>query len=322
MCDSRGGGLVNWRVKPPRSGLDRTKPQRLSPTFNNSNGYVYRSQVQATVSELGGEWPLGLIVAVKRDPESALEKVDRLGLPTCEILTEDFDDAMADRLVRGLQSYGIKATALFSLGPGRMVWDFYEGPLTIGLVPRETRWARIKSLKRASDFAKRCGIPAVHTHCGFIPENPSEALYKETVIAIREVAGHCKSNGQIFLYHTGQETPVTLLRTIEDVGLGNQAVGLDTANFVLYGKANPVDALDVLGPRVRAMHAKDGFYPTDPRKLGREVPIGQGRVDFRTFFQRLRELGYAGAVTIEREISGPQQIEDVRQSAIYLHKLM
>lgn len=276
----------------------------------------------STAPQPTGSWPLGLIVIVKNDPETAVQKVHELGLPTCEIFTESFDDSMATRLISSLQHYGIRATSLFSMGPGPQIWDFYQGPLTIGLVPRATRGLRIESLKKASDFAKRCGIPALHTHCGFIPENPNDALYKETVAAIRQVASHCKANDQLFLYHTGQETPITMLRAIEDVGLENQGVGLDTANFVLYDRANPVDALDVLGARVRAVHAKDGFYPTDPRKLGREVPIGQGKVEFPKFFARLRELGYSGAITIEREISGPRQIQDVRRSITYLRHLV
>lgn len=60
--------------------------------------------------------------------------------------------------------------------------------------------------------------------CGFIPENPNDDVYKESVDAIRQVASHCRSNGQMFLYHAGQETPGTLLRTIQDVGLDNQGV--------------------------------------------------------------------------------------------------
>jgi hypothetical protein len=36
----------------------------------------------------------------------------------------------------------------------------------------------------------------------------------------------------------------------------------------------------------------------------------------------LKELDYRGAVTIERETSGPQQMEDVRASKIYLEKLI
>ena len=124
------------------------------------------------------------------------------------------------------------------------------------------------------------------------------------------------------LYETGQESPVTLLRCITDVGLDNQFVNLDTANLILYGKGNPVDALDVVGKLVRGMHAKDGMFPTDPKELGKEVPIGQGRVDFPTLFKRLKKLNYRDAVTIEREISGPQQLEDVRKEKIFLEKLI
>jgi len=147
-------------------------------------------------------------------------------------------------------------------------------------------------------------------------------VYKETVKAIREVASYCKQNGQNFRYETGQETPITLIRAIQDVGLDNQGVNFDVANLILYGKANPADAVDLLGPYVQGMHAKDGLYPTDPKNLGEEVPIGQGKVDFPRIIQRLKELNYRGAVTIEREISGPQQVEDVRAAKRYLEKLI
>lgn len=124
------------------------------------------------------------------------------------------------------------------------------------------------------------------------------------------------------LYETGQESPTTLLRTIQDVGVDNQFVNLDTANLILYGNGNPVDALDVVGKLVRGVHAKDGLFPTDPKELGKEVPIGQGKVDFPKVIQRLKELSYTGAITIEREISGPKQVEDIKRSKAYLEKLI
>lgn len=265
---------------------------------------------------------LGVIVHMDKDPESALAKVHELGLPTCQAGISDYEPAMVTRLRGALDRYGIEATALNTAGPGPAVWNFDQGPLTIGLVPRKYRQARIDHLKRASDFAQQCGIPALHTHCGFIPENPNDPVYRETVQAIREVVSHCKRNGQMFLYETGQETPITLLRTMQDVGLDNQGVNLDPANLILYGKANPVDALDVFGTLVRGIHAKDGLYPTDPHRLGEEVPIGQGKVDFPRLIRRLKELNYRGPITIEREIEGPQQTEDIRKAIVYLRALI
>lgn len=265
---------------------------------------------------------LGLIVHMGRDPEGALKKIHDLGLPTCQAGIDEYDAEMEKRLKAGLGKYDIEATALNTAGPGPAVWDFYQGPLTIGLVPEKYRQQRIDHLKRASDFAKRCGIPALHTHCGFIPENPNDPVYEATVKAIREVVSHCQGNGQTFLYETGQETPITLLRAIHDVGLDNQGINLDVANLILYGKANPVDALDVIGTLVRGLHAKDGLYPTDPHKLGEEVPIGQGKVDFPQLIKRLKKLNYRGPITIEREIEGAQQLEDIRKAKVYLEGLI
>lgn len=267
---------------------------------------------------------LGVVVDVsgKDSPDKAIAKVKAFGLQSCQVGVGMAPAALAGPLKTALAKYQVQATAVMTLGPGKMIWDFYHGPLTIGLVPEQTRAARMDALKRASDLAQMCGIKAVHTHCGFIPENPNEPLYAASVRAIHEVAAHCRANGQTFLMETGQETPVTLLRTIQDVGLDNVGANLDTANLILYGKGDPVAALDVIGRYVRGLHAKDGFYPTDPKSLGREVAIGKGKVDFPEVIRRLHKLRYSGPITIEREISGARQEEDIRASLAYLQRLI
>jgi L-ribulose-5-phosphate 3-epimerase len=265
---------------------------------------------------------LGLIIGVGKDPDAAISKVHDLGLPTAQVELDDFKPEMVTSLRKALDGHGIEATSLVVGGPGPEVYDFYHGPLTCGLVPRQYRAARLDRIKKASEFAKQCGIPAVQTHCGFIPENPNDILYKEVVAAIREAASTCKSNGQNFRCETGQETPITLLRAIKDVGLDNVGINFDLANLILYGKGNPVDAIELFGPYVQGIHAKDGLFPTDPKELGKEVPIGQGKVEFVRIIQRLKQLNYQGAVTIEREISGPQQIEDVKAAKAFLEKVI
>jgi len=250
-----------------------------------------------------------------------MAKVRELGLPTAQIYVDEFHPGLDDRLKQALESHHIEATSVVVGGPGKEVWDFYGGPLTVGVVARETRGARVAHIKKASDFARQCGIPAVQTHCGFIPENPNDPVYKEAVETIRDIAEYCKRNGQNLRYETGQETPITLVRTMKDVGTDNQGVNFDLANLILYGKANPVDAIELLGPYIQGIHAKDGLWPTDPKKLGEEVPIGKGKVDFPRIIARLKELDYRGAVTIERETSGPQQMEDVRAAKAFLEGL-
>lgn len=269
---------------------------------------------------------LGLLVSPFAAPEQTVRRVRELGFSNCFLSLDgyinQFTATAATQLGDLLAKYNLAATTVEVVGPPPLEWNFLRGPSTIGLVPPATRSARIDALRQVSDFAHLLGISQVQTHCGFIPEDPADPLYAGTVEAIRTVASHCKGNGQYFLMETGQETPTTMSRMIRDVNLPNLAVGLDTANLILYGKANPVDAVDILGPHIRSIHAKDGKWPTDPSRLGEEVLIGHGLVDFRTVFTKLHRIGYTGAVTIERETSGPQQIEDVRQEKVYLEGIL
>jgi sugar phosphate isomerase/epimerase len=259
-------------------------------------------------------------------PEERVKRVRDMGFSNCFLSMDGYLGQFTPEVSRQfrelLDKYEVVATTVEVVGPQPMVWDFMRGPSTIGLVPEATRQARIDALRQASDFAKSVGIPQVQTHCGFMPEDPADPKYPGVVDAIRRVAQHCQENGQFFLMETGQETPTTMSRMIHDVAMPNLAVGLDTANLILYGKANPVDAVDILGTHVRSIHAKDGRWPTDPSKLGKEVLIGQGLVDFRQVFTKLHKIGYTGAVTIERETSGPQQIEDVKNEKLYLENIL
>jgi sugar phosphate isomerase/epimerase len=269
---------------------------------------------------------LGLLVSPFGAPEAVFRRVHDLGFSNCFLSLDGYINGFTAELAAQfrdlLAKYALIATTVEVVGPPPLEWNFLRGPSTIGLVPPKTRAARIDALRQVSDFAKLAGIPQVQTHCGFIPEDPADPLYPGAVEAIRTVAQHCQGNGQYFLMETGQETPTTMSRMIRDVALPNLAVGLDTANLILYGKANPVDAVDILGPHVRSIHAKDGRWPTNPSELGEEVLIGKGLVNFREVFAKLHHLGYSGAVTIERETSGPQQIEDVRQEKLYLERIL
>jgi sugar phosphate isomerase/epimerase len=268
----------------------------------------------------------GLLIVPFGAPEERIRLVRELGFSNCFLSLDGYIGNFTLDLVNLfrdlLAKYSVTVTTVEVVGPGPLEWNFTQGPSTIGLVPPKTRAARMDALYQASDFAKQLGISQVQTHCGFIPEDPTDALYPGAVEAIRAVAQHCQGNGQYFLMETGQETPTTMSRVLLDVAMPNLAVGLDTANLILYGKANPVDAVDILGPHVRSIHAKDGRWPTDPSKLGEEVLIGKGLVNFREVFTKLHRIGYTGAVTIERETSGPQQIEDVRQEKLYLERIL
>jgi len=268
---------------------------------------------------------LGTMVSLAKGPEEELAKVRDLGLPTCQVSCWEpqlYTGEMAKRLMAACDKCNVEVTTIWAGTPGYKVWDFITGPRTIGLVPEWPRAMRLEALKRGADFAKQVNVPSITTHVGFIPEDPNDPRYNGVIDALKEIALYCGDLGLEFWFETGQETPVTLLRAIEDVGANNLGINLDPANLILYGKANPVDALDVFGKYVRGVHAKDGVYPTNGRQLGKEKPLGEGLVDFPRLIPKLKSLGFQGALTIEREISGPQQIEDIKKAIKLLEPLL
>ncbi len=266
---------------------------------------------------------LGVMMHLRDDAEGAIAKVADLGVPTAQLGWPPNMTVEQGLEVKALaDDYGVEITTLWASLPGIAIWNFIEGPTTIGLVPEAWRAQRVQALEQAARCAAEMGVQSITTHCGFIPEYPGDPIYQGVVVALKQVMRTCDSLGVQFWFETGQETPITLLRTIQDVGSENMGINLDPANLLMYGKANPVDALDTFGEWVRGVHAKDGEYPTDGNSLGKEKPLGEGKVNFPVLVPKLKDCGFTGALTIEREISGERQIEDIQKGIELLTPLL
>ena len=257
---------------------------------------------------------LGVVIQLNEHTEQKLAQLQKMGFHACQLSCWSpamYSEQVAAHVKAMLQKYDVHISTLWCGWSGPAVWDFYQGQTTLGLVPAQYRAQRERELINGSDFGALLGVGQIATHAGFLPEDPNSPTYAAVVASLQRIVAHCKKNGQYFLFETGQETPTTLLRTIQDIGMDNVGVNLDPANLILYGKANPVDALDTIGTYVRDVHAKDGCYPTDGRALGRETALGEGQVNFPALIAKLKALGYDGPVTVEREIDGEQQIADI-----------
>ena len=260
--------------------------------------------------------PIGVQIVCDKNTNltEKFEAAREMEIYTCQICIWDetlYTEEYAARLLAAAEQAGCRITTVWGGWGGPCEWNFQYGPSTIGLVPPAYRESRIRALKRASDFAAWLGVSRVVTHVGFIPECPDDPNFAGTVAALRSIVKYMKAKEQYFLFEAGQETPVTLLRTIQAIGMENVGINLDTANLILYGKASTLDALDVFGSYVMEVHVKDGEYPTDGLSLGREKPAGQGKGRIREVVKRLKELGFSGTFTIEREIKGEQQRKDI-----------
>lgn len=275
---------------------------------------------------------IGVLIQLYKDTniDEKFAELRAMGMESCQLVCWDRDilrdDSAAEAVNAAVEKHGVHITAFWCGWEGRIVWDFYEGQVTLGLVPSDYRVDRLKMLMEGSDFAKKIHVRDLATHVGFMPENPLDPKYQEVLTACKAIVEKCKSNGQNFLFETGQETPVTLKRAIQDieaaVGKGNVGINLDPANLLMYGKANPVDALEVFGEYVMGIHGKDGMYPTDGHNLGAEVPLGTGKVNYPAFVAKLKEIGYPGDITIEREISGDAQKRDIMAAKELLESLI
>ena len=270
---------------------------------------------------------LGVLISLypNTDVLAEMNKLKELGAECCQITVWDnncYTDAKAEEIKAAAAATGVEVSTLWAGWSGPAVWNFTEGPSTLGIVPVAYRMKRTEDILLGVDFAAKIGVSRVATHAGFMPENMNDPQYTDVLATLRYIARKCKEKNVCFLFETGQETPVTLLRVIEDIGMDNVGINMDTANLILYGKANSADAITVFGKYVMDTHIKDGFYPTNGKSLGREVKVGDGLANIPEVVKRLKAVGYIGNYIIEREISGEQQIKDIKETLEYLRSVL
>ena len=252
------------------------------------------------------KWPLGVFASVDAGLGVKLDVLQELGGPTVQIHAPSPAKRTKDEAkdyVRRLSDMGIRATAVFGGFEGESYADIPTVKRTIGLVPPETRAARLVEMKQISDFAKLMDVDVVALHLGFVPEDPSDAVYPDIIQVTQDLCDHVNSHSQALHLETGQETADALLRFIGDVGRDNLFINFDPANMILYGSGEPIEALKKVGAYVRSVHCKDAKWAPRPgEEWGQEVPLGEGEVGMENYLRTLDEIGYRGPLTVEREI--------------------
>ncbi len=274
---------------------------------------------------------IGVFLTYSDDLCAQIRRMRSLGF-TCGQLNDGCgprglpDSIDRDETVRSIretcEETGFEITAVFAGWSGYSSYAYPEMYRTLGLVPGYLRAERTKDILDGAAFAKKLGVKNVFTHIGFVRDDPGDPEHVEIVQTVRLIADRLRDEGQDFQIETGEMLPVTLLQLIHDTGCGNLGVNFDPANFLINGRADPSDALDMLLPFIRGVHAKDAVYPVYPSPKGKETPLGGGRVDFPYLVRRLKEYGYQGDLTIEREITGEEQIQDILRGAEYLRTFL
>jgi sugar phosphate isomerase/epimerase len=257
------------------------------------------------------KWPIGVFASIDAGLGVKLDVAKELGVPTIQLHAPHRSTRTkenATQFLAKLKDMGITLTCVFGGFEGESYADIPTVVRTVGLVPKETRAARLTEIKEISDFTKLLGCNTVALHLGFVPHDKSDPLYAEVLNITRELCDHVKANGQNLHLETGQEPADALLAFIKDVGRDNLFINFDPANMILYGCGEPIAALEKLGRYVRSVHCKDANWAANPgNEWGEEKPLGQGQVGMENYLRTLAKIGYFGPLTIEREI--PQERE-------------
>ncbi len=256
---------------------------------------------------------------------AAFNRVRELGLESCQLVykPETYTAEDARTIKSAAEACGIEISAFFAgFRDDYTAWDLKYDFRNAGLNSVAFGAERLRYLLGALLFLRELCVTDMIIHAGFIPNDPFAPEYAEMLCRVKLLAARAKKFGVNILFETGGESPITLLRLIREVDTGNLFVNLDTGNLIMYGYGNPCDAIYTLGKYVRNMHAKDGLPPVDPYSVGQEVPIGEGFVDFERVFAQLKEIGYDRFVTIEREISGDKQTEDIKNGIQYVKNIL
>jgi L-ribulose-5-phosphate 3-epimerase len=225
-----------------------------------------------------------------------------------------------DSLPAAVRTSGLRLSGAMLGFPG----EDYTTPQTIqatgGFGPVGLRPERLDRLRWALDRTKALGLSDLMLHAGYLPEpkSPDRKPFLDTLAKAGDLA---TAAGMTLAFETGQETADLLRRTLDDLRCPNLKVNFDPANMLLYDMGDPLRAVEILGPDIRSVHAKDARRPKVPGTWGEEVPLGQGEVNVREWVRTLWRVGYRGPLCVEREVGDQEQrVADIAHGIEYLRQ--
>src|SRR5580658_9764107 len=144
-------------------------------------------------------WPLGVFASIDAGLGVKLEVAHELGVPTIQLHTpkrKSRTEAAAREFLAILRDMGITITVVFGGFDGESYADIPTVVRTVGLVPPETRAARLQEMKEIADFSRRLGVSAVGLHLGFVPHDTADPIYAQVLAVTRELCDYCRNHSQ------------------------------------------------------------------------------------------------------------------------------
>ncbi|NLZ88186.1 MAG: sugar phosphate isomerase/epimerase [Clostridiales bacterium] len=272
-------------------------------------------------------FPIGVILESLRQPiPQALDTIQALGVQGVQVYAT-YGDLSPEKLTKASKKEFKKMVDDRGLMISALVGD-----LGHGFGDPEKNPGLIAKSKQILDLAKEWDTDIVTTHIGVVPEDSRHERYGIMQDACGQLAEYADSLEAHFAIETGPETAATLSGFLDSLHSTGVAVNMDPANLVMVTGDDPVQAVYTLKRYIVHTHAKDGrkLYDKDPEKIYGivpdqvvtdpafiELPLGEGDVPFDRYLEALRDIGYKGFLTIEREV-GDQPVKDIEMAVRFL----
>lgn len=285
-------------------------------------------------------WKIGVIVdSFRVGVREGLLKAKEVGADGVQIYAVEGEMDPANLSVAArkewksyIQSLGLDITALVGDLGGHGFQDKTVNPL------------KVEKSKRILDLAVELGTNVVTTHIGIVPDDRNGEVYEAMHAACEQLSQYATSMNAYFAIETGPETAAHLKQFLDGLGSKGVSVNFDPANMVMVTGDDPVQGVYTLKDYIVHTHAKDGirlreidprevygalgYEPLDHARIAnmvesgeafREVALGQGIVDWAAYLKALRDIGYDGYLTIEREV-GTNPEADIAAAVQFLRQ--
>ena len=152
----------------------------------------------------------------------------------------------------------------------------------------------VERVRQCIPLARDLGTSVLTTHIGKVPEDASSSTYSMMQQALKDLGDEAASADCVIGIETGPDEPAHLAEFIRQVGSDGLAVNYDPSNLTRKG-FDAVKGVYDLGEFIRHTHAKDGIAGDG------EARLGEGDVKWKEYIAALKDVGYDGFLTVERE---------------------
>jgi sugar phosphate isomerase/epimerase len=265
------------------------------------------------------QWKVGVIIdSFKLGVQRGIEKAAQIGADGFQIYITEGEMAPENMGREERQAFK-KLVRSKNLEISALCGDLFKGFLN-----RETNPEVIRRSKRFIDLAVDLEVRIVTTHIGLLPHDTNAAEWGIGIGAVTELARYAEQRGCVFASETGPEEPTLLKRFLDQIPCKGMGVNYDPANLIMGGPFDHIGGVHVLKDYIVHTHAKDGVCllkgPTPYQNKYLEVPLGEGSVAFPHYLGALRDIGYKGYLTIEREV-GADPVADITLALKFLRSL-